>query len=84
MAENFRQRDAAENLTMIWTEANFLERLQAPLKTAQEASANACPDAEMMSAYVGETASEFVQKAVAEHLKACAGLPGFGDAAGEF
>jgi hypothetical protein len=75
---------------MTWTEANFLERLQAPLKTAQEAGANACPDAEMMSAYVGDTASEFVQKAVAEHLKGCVDcrdlaerLAGFEEAAAE-
>jgi hypothetical protein len=54
-----------------WTEANFLERLQAPLKSAHEASAGSCPDAEMMTAYVENTASEFVRNAVDEHLKTC-------------
>ena len=55
-----------------WTEANFLERLQAPLKSALEASENACPDAEMMEACASGSASEFVRNAVAEHLKMCA------------
>lgn len=55
-----------------WTEANFLERLKVPLKDAYEASASTCPDAEMMSAYVENTASEFVRNAVEEHLRSCA------------
>jgi hypothetical protein len=55
-----------------WTEANFLERLRAPLKDAQEASASLCPDAEMMSAYVGNSANEFVRNAVEKHLRTCA------------
>ena len=54
-----------------WTEANYLERLQTPLKHALEASENACPDAEMMQAYAAGNASEFVRNAVGEHLKMC-------------
>lgn len=56
----------------IWTEANFLERLKVPLKNAHEASASSCPDAEMMTAYVENSASEFVRNAVDEHLRTCA------------
>ncbi len=59
-------------MTTIWTEANFLERLKVPLKNAHEASASSCPDAEMMTAYVENSASEFVRNAVDEHLKSCA------------
>ena len=55
-----------------WTEANFLERLKVPLKDAYEASASSCPDADMMNAYVENTASEFVRKAVEDHLRNCA------------
>jgi hypothetical protein len=59
-------------MTTTWTEANFLERLKVPLKNAHEASASSCPDAEMMTAYVENSASEFVRNAVDEHLKSCA------------
>ena len=55
-----------------WTEANFLERLRAPLKDAYDASASLCPDAEMMSAYAHNTANEFVRNAVEKHLRTCA------------
>jgi hypothetical protein len=55
-----------------WTEANYLERLRAPLKDAYEASASSCPDADMMGAYVENTATEFVRKAVENHLRTCA------------
>jgi hypothetical protein len=55
-----------------WTEANFLERLKVPLNDAYEASASTCPDADMMSAYVENTASEFVRNAVEGHLRSCA------------
>jgi hypothetical protein len=59
-------------LMTTWTEANFLERLRAPLKDAYDASASLCPDAEMMSAYAHNTANEFVRNAVEKHLRTCA------------
>jgi hypothetical protein len=62
-----------------WTEANFLERLQTPLKGALEASENACPDAQMMEAYAAGNASEFVRNAVGEHLKMCAECRGLAE-----
>lgn len=67
-----------------WTEANFLERLQAPLKSALEASENACPDAEMMEAYAAGSASEFVRNAVGEHLKMCADCRDLGERVAAF
>jgi hypothetical protein len=62
-----------------WTEANYLERLQTPLKHALEASENACPDAEMMQAYASGSGNEFVHKAVGEHLKMCADCRGLAE-----
>ncbi len=67
-----------------WTEANFLERLKVPLKDAYEASASSCPDADMLNAYVENTASEFVRKAVENHLRSCAECRELADRVAEF